>query len=305
VLENGRNRGTLYARLRCILESSGDHVMWLDPDDEFLPSIAKTCYGEAESSGADMVLFRVEMDMGSGLSAKNWINSMENLSPGLQDGPLLEFYTNGRICAYLWNKLYRGENLRRAALGLLPFAESHHIIRREDELLFWFVTKEMKSFTAIHAIGYHYFICRGMDHSRANSIPYLRKAVADICAVTEKILSDCRSPDELQLAIKMVRRLRGDVFGKIAKLPEEERATAIGKYAATIPETESGELSRYMRQKFPKLYREMAIQGMEAGISLKRHRGGHKLSSEQTKNGDRRKVHRRTTFPLCAPGRLR
>jgi glycosyltransferase involved in cell wall biosynthesis len=277
VLENGRNRGTHYCRVRLALESRGGYVLWLDPDDELFPSIAETCYEAAESSGADIVLFRAKMAKDSGWSTENWINGRENFSPGLKNDQLAGHCVAGRTSHNLWNKLYRGENLRRAALGLLPFAEFHHITRSEDLLLFWFATKEMKSFIAILDFGYRYFPCRGKNFVRSKSVAYQRKAISDMCTVTEKILNDCDSPDELQLAIKMVRRLRGDVFEKIAKLPKEERATAIEKYVAAIPEAESGELSRYVRQKYPKLYSKMALQGAEAEISLKRHRGGHKF----------------------------
>jgi glycosyltransferase involved in cell wall biosynthesis len=299
VLENGHNRGLHYTRVRSILASSGDYVMCLDSDDELFPSIAETCYKEAESSGADIVAFQAKVEGGGENSLQNWLNSAENSFSLTKADSLVKLYASGRIRHTIWNKLYRGNKLRRAALELLPFAESHHIIRAEDVLLSWFTAKEMKSFIAIPTVGYRYFIYRGMDRSRANSIPYLRRAIADMCAVMEKILSDCASQDELRLAMAMVRRLRGDVFGKIAQLPAEERTTAIEKYAAAFPERERGELSRYVREKYPKLYREMALQGAEAGIPLRSRRGDNRHGY------GRKKALQRTTSPLCAPGCLR
>jgi glycosyltransferase involved in cell wall biosynthesis len=259
VVENGSNRGLHYTRLRSILASSGAYVMCLDSDDELLPAIARAAYEAGESYAADLVLFLTQILDGSGSEvAENWINGGANFSSGPQSGSPLNLYATGQIFSVLWNKLYGGDMLRRVARELLPFAESHHITRSEDFLLSWAVAKETKCFVAIPTVGYRYFSCRGMDYQRSESAAYLRKAVADMCVVTGKILSDCSSADELRLAMAVVLRMEGDVFGKIAKLAAGEALSAAEEYVATFPESERRRVLRYLKRRQPLIYKEMS-----------------------------------------------
>jgi glycosyltransferase involved in cell wall biosynthesis len=57
ILENEKNRGLLFTRIRSLLASSGEYILCLDSDDELFPNIAEKALASAKRTGADIVFF--------------------------------------------------------------------------------------------------------------------------------------------------------------------------------------------------------------------------------------------------------
>ncbi|MDR2664193.1 MAG: glycosyltransferase [Puniceicoccales bacterium] len=187
VLENGQNRGTLYSRVRAALASTGNYVLWLDPDDELFPEIAEKTLAAAQESGADIVFFNAE----EVLAEDKWRLSLYTAKMPTTAVPrdaaeIFTFVKNKKLLWFLWGRIWRGDLTRNVALGQLNLAANSHVTFREDRLLFYFTAVEAKSYVALPDVGYRYYRTHGGITTRKNEATQKKKR-ADADAVRKAI----------------------------------------------------------------------------------------------------------------------
>ncbi|MDR0340122.1 MAG: glycosyltransferase, partial [Puniceicoccales bacterium] len=184
ILENDCNRGTHHSRLRAIRASRGDYILWLDADDELLLPIAELALEKANSSRADVVVFRAR----HGQQTSSHPVAIERKT---QSGAhFLELAADRAVSWTLWDKLWRGNMRREVAEELWPSAQSHHLVKAEDLLLFWFAARRCDSYAVLPQPGYHYIHNRGQEVQRRHNPAFQRKFVRDVCAVHGKIFAE-------------------------------------------------------------------------------------------------------------------
>lgn len=232
IFENDCNRGTHYSRLRAIRASQGDHILWLDADDELFPTIAELAFEKAKSSQADVVLFRTQY--------ARRIGSQRTVPKVLPEGGsgayFLELAAEGAVSWNLWDKLWRGSMLREIAEEFWLFAQSHHLSKTEDLLLFWFAMRRCGSFAALPQLGYRYVASRGQAARRWGDPAFWRRYVQDVCAVHAKIFAEAEEGKVLPLARKMTKRNEGTVLRLILKLPQDESLILFANYLDAHPQ---------------------------------------------------------------------
>ncbi|MDR2664149.1 MAG: glycosyltransferase [Puniceicoccales bacterium] len=162
VLENGKNRGTLYARVRAALASTGEYVLWLDPDDELFPDISEKTLAAAQRTGADIVFFNVEeIKKNETLSPARWLLNVPPTGVAKDAAEIFPLIKERRLVHILCARLWRGDLMRAAAHGQLDFASKNHITSNEDALLFHFTVRKAKSYMVLSDIGYRYYRTHG------------------------------------------------------------------------------------------------------------------------------------------------
>ncbi|MDR2664221.1 MAG: glycosyltransferase [Puniceicoccales bacterium] len=257
VLENGKNRGTLYTRQRSILESSGVYVLCLDSDDELFPDAARLAYEKAEETGVDVVLTLVHGTSENGtvddiLSWKMGFGAVDRPRDGKE--LLLHLAHLREFVWTLWDKLWRGENIRAAAGQLMPFAEKNHICISEDFLEYWYAAKNMKSYVVLPYVSHRYYVNRGATKRSKNRAATDKKFTGDVALVVGKILADDRDLVEVLGTENVFWYFIPVVLRKVAALPQKEGWASFDNYLAAFPLDMAGDVERAMERYNPSWY---------------------------------------------------
>jgi glycosyltransferase involved in cell wall biosynthesis len=265
LLINEKNRGTLQARLRALLASRGDYILWLDCDDELVPEIADRAYGTAKDLDADVVLFPLEKILPDGTleSPVGWMLQVAPFSGTRNGDELIQLLAEGRITWNLWNKLWRGTISRAVAQELEPFAVDRHILIAEDLLFFWKVAKASSSYALCPMVGYRYFTERNSTATKLANLAFNRQFASDVTAVTGKILGDESDPAMRWKAELVLRRGEKDVLDHIVALPIDEGLSAFSEYLSVFPPSQREEVRNDMKLAHPKWYARTATIATE------------------------------------------
>jgi hypothetical protein len=253
LLRNENNGGTLRARIGALLASRGERILWLDCDDELLPTVAEETLALAEAVGADIVLFPIEKAHpdGSVESPLRWMLQLEPFAGTRGGGELVQLLAEGKITWNLWNKLWRGSICRAAAAELEPFAAEHHIAVGEDLLIFWLAVKKSPFYGLCPSVGYRYTVGRSALAAAVEDPSFSRKFLADVSAVAGKILREDEDPAMRCRAELLLRRGEAEVLSRIAALPFREGVKAFRAYAAAFPPLQRKEIGRAMVRAYP------------------------------------------------------
>jgi hypothetical protein len=265
LLINEDNCGTLRARVRALLASHGDYVLWLDCDDELLPNIAEKTLAVAESTGADVVLFPLEKVMSDGTveSPVHWMLQVGPFSGARNGNELIQLLAEGKITWNLWNKLWRGSTARSVARDLENFAVGRYLLIAEDLLFFWKMAKASLSYAMCPDVGYRYVIGKGSIATRWTDPIISRQFVSDVSAVAGKILGDEPDPAMRWKAELVLRRGERDVLDHIAALSDNDGSSAFFEYLSAFPLSQQEEVRRAMEQAHPQWYARAAATAAE------------------------------------------
>jgi glycosyltransferase involved in cell wall biosynthesis len=255
ILTNETNRGTHYSRVRAILASSGDYILWLDGDDELTAHIGERALEAATKSGADMVFFS-SSSRENGQSAGG-DGRVESEFKVRKCSELLFMAANGKLPLYLWNKLWRGSTLREIAKKLLPFAEKNHIVKHEDEILHWFALRACETYCRLPCCGYIYRPMRGIAAQMGSDPAFKLKWIKDIVTGHGRIISEERDPTMRRLAEKVLLACDRCIYARAFALPTAQYFVAFEEYLAVFsPAAQKGvfEALRERNRKFHDAY---------------------------------------------------
>lgn len=184
------NRGTLIARQVGVEATSGDWVMFLDPDDSLhAEACAKAL---AASKAVDVVSFGAELEVESEAESLKDLDKYLNPTAGLVEGDIVKaIFTNGRLAANLWGKLIRGALCREA------FREQIKIraLYAEDIYAMFLVARRAKSVRIIPDKLYRYRVAIGITAVKPISTQGL-EGFLNVLALGEDL---CRYGDEGRL----------------------------------------------------------------------------------------------------------
>jgi glycosyltransferase involved in cell wall biosynthesis len=201
VLENGRNRGALYARIRSILASKGKYVLCLDADDELFPTIGERALALAKGTGADIIFFGAEEVKENGkrsplrlmvdTAATNRArNAMEIYSLLRRDKMAKILQGRSKVMKIPCSQLWRGNLLRTAANGQLTFASQNHIVFGGSVFLFYFTSKRASTYAILSDVGYRCYRARNSVVIAENRNAARAKWQSDITLVRNAIVAD-------------------------------------------------------------------------------------------------------------------
>lgn len=144
IYQNKENYGTLHARIKGVLNATGEFIIFLDADDELLPEACDKVYFTMKKNKVDFLSFGVK-----GLIKNNLLNSLNHLSPQEQ------IINNKSFRLGTPGKAYSRLTLKQS-LSKLELKENHKYIYAEDVLLLFVFFIYSKRICSIPDILYDY-----------------------------------------------------------------------------------------------------------------------------------------------------
>lgn len=124
VLRLPMQEGPAVARSRGIERARGEYVWQCDVDDEWDESIVEVMLGEAERSGADLVICRAQRVE---ISGRRWVMEGSSRRRQWERDRASRAMLTGQVRGYLWNKLFRR--------SLLPTPSRERLSSQDDFLV--------------------------------------------------------------------------------------------------------------------------------------------------------------------------
>jgi glycosyltransferase involved in cell wall biosynthesis len=154
LVKHSANCGTHAARITGVLQSTGEFILSLDPDDEIFPYIAEDAVHFALLHGVDIVEFHV-MEMMNG-HAKQF--SFLNPPQISGDGTILsKWFSEQQLNWNIWKRLIRRTVYMKALNILTPRIRSKRLIYAEDKLHIGLIFLVANGFVFLKEPGYVYY----------------------------------------------------------------------------------------------------------------------------------------------------
>jgi hypothetical protein len=249
ILRNGVNRGTAYSRARGALASEGKFIMFLDPDDEFMPNIVGKAQSVAANTSADIIHFDAEWVYPSGKTRRQpwWQRPITRMRTGNQT---VQAFADRRL-VYLWDKLYARGVVIPAAEYLLPFVRCNNIICSTDKLFSCFILANTKNYIGIKDIGYRYYKCIGVCEQGRQNLSRALRRISNIRAVHLQMALGMISLGNATSAAQLQTHFPSCLPAYIATLPLKESIDLFTKYVSGVPPKWQLKIARDMRRAAP------------------------------------------------------
>ncbi|WP_067247234.1 glycosyltransferase [Microbacterium resistens] len=233
LLRQPDNRSALQARRAGILAARGEYVLFVDGDDELLPTAAEKSLASAQHDKADLVGFAVET---VGPDGGVFVAYQKRLAPKHKrltgDNVLAELFPIGKPAqGQLWRFLFRTQ-LLRDAYALLP--EDLVLPRINDLPLLYLATALAAKYVAIPDRLYRYHFGRGRSGQVVDTMEQARfyadaiRSVESISPAVRSIAQTRGYPDDLLDNYESVRlSIIGYVSTYLLKHTREDLLTAV------------------------------------------------------------------------------
>lgn len=171
IIKNKKNMGTYHARRVGVESSTGDYIVFLDPDDELTPLSLGLIYEKFVRSNAEILFYGVEY-----LPEIKWYKRKPIIYPDLNNKTLLEaFFSKGNVsyaCGTL-GKAYSRHFLLRL-YSKLSVKEDFRFVCAEDMYLFLNAILENPKYCNLYHSVYLYYqnydsITKSVDNDRVKS----------------------------------------------------------------------------------------------------------------------------------------
>ena len=226
-----KNCGTVIARNRAVSMTTGDYVMFVDPDDALRLDTIETLINKLKTTPVDILQYGVEVIETYSRSAKQKAVTQKNFNPspcaysGYEILPAIF-----RECKIGWNlifRIFRGDLVRKA-FGEIPDIES---INETDALAMFYVACYARSFASIPSRLYRYRYGIGISTKKTYTLAEYRRTLGKIpCA--EAVLEYARKNSSQHPAIGecarlIAMRMVGNSWGSaFARMQGEQRIEA-------------------------------------------------------------------------------
>ena len=178
LLKNEENKGTLYTKSKGILNSKGKYVMIFDQDDMYTKrNVLSTVYNEIEKYNLDMLGFSAKEIYGYKMNNQKFKHKFRNYlkTPILYqpDIPkrMYKFTTSGkviRVGSVLWNYIIKNELFKKIISQIDDKFMSTKMVRHEDYLYLFLLTRNAISLKQIKKIFYVQIIFKNSTNSKIN-----------------------------------------------------------------------------------------------------------------------------------------
>lgn len=192
IIDFAENKGTMTARRRGIEAAAGKYLLFLDPDDEFLPDGVEQLLKTAEKYQADMVHFDLQ-EYRDGKRVWNWCPA----KPGWIAGELAVVRDLLKDHGHYWNlclKMIR----RDLFLPALTDVEDFHCIMCEDLYMDLAVELRAGNIFKTSFAPYIYHTGCGVTADQKRSLDSFRKLFSSLRALA---LSKAMLPEEFHAAM--------------------------------------------------------------------------------------------------------
>lgn len=239
VLENGTNRGTCYSRMRAILASRGEYILWLDSDDVLFPRTAEYSYGAAVENGADVIQFsRRTSRYNKKREQPSDLKMAESPGkPRCRSCPQkpIHMLAYGKISLYVWDKLWKGESLREMAERILPFAAENRIIKSEDNFFCWNALRNASKCLLMNYVGIEHRTNTGLAAKKGGSLNFKRQYLEGATIYSKFFLNNEKDP-QIQKMYAGWHITNSFILNVLLEFPFEEGAEKFATYLTAYPE---------------------------------------------------------------------
>ena len=160
LIKHKKNRGTLRSRNDGVFFSTGEYLIFLDPDDLLSFGILTTCYNIANKNDYEMLRFNIYEGNGK-ITLNILINNIINREIFQPDLYLYLFYGIGilkQLDYFISNKLIKRVLFVKALNLIDKYYLSNFMIDCEDGLINFMLYRISNSYYFIKRIGYYYLI---------------------------------------------------------------------------------------------------------------------------------------------------
>lgn len=210
LIRHEQNRSAFQARRTGILAARGEHVLFLDGDDELAPDAAEKATARARATGADIIGFGVTVVERDGRTGSPYEVRLQPPQGTLAGGDVLAalFPLGKPAQGQLWRFAFRA-SLLRDAYALVP--DDLALPRVNDLPLLFLAAALATGYTAIPDKLYRYHFGRGGSGHRVDSVERARfytSAITSVDAIrpaVERLGADRTDDSPVQRAFESVR----------------------------------------------------------------------------------------------------
>ncbi|WP_313477370.1 glycosyltransferase [Microbacterium sp.] len=260
------NRTALHARRVGVEKAAADHVLFLDGDDQLVPSAAETALREALRTGADLVGFGVFVVDRDGRTGGAYERRLAPKHAALWDSDVIRgLFPLGRPAqGQLWRHLYRTKVVRQA-YALIP--EHLALARMNDLPLMFLVAALARSYVSLPKRLYRYHFGRGGSGQRINDqarAEFYASGIDSINAIADAVEAAAdrtADPGAVRVAYASARAsIIGYVCDQVARSAHPE-LRAVG-FASVYTRIAPMEIARAVAEFYPSALAALQEYGM-------------------------------------------
>lgn len=216
LVRHENNASAFQARRTGVLAARADHLLFLDGDDELVPTAAQVALTLAHSTGADLVGFGVSVVETDGRTGNAYERRLQPVHDELHGNQVFGglFPIDRPAQGQLWRYLFR-TRLLRAAYAMLP--DDLSLPRINDLPLMFLVAGLAETYYSVSDKLYRYHFGRGGSGHRVDSVER-----------AEFYASAIRSIDSIRSAVNDLASARAD--GELLKAAYESARLSIVGY---------------------------------------------------------------------------
>ncbi|WP_051172372.1 glycosyltransferase [Microbacterium indicum] len=192
------NRSAFQARREGILAATAPFVMFLDGDDELAPTAVEAALHVADTSGADVVGFGVDVIVPEGVSVGRFVSDMQPKHAELNGTEIVPtLFPVGKVAqGHLWRYLWTTELLRLAYNGI---DENLELYRANDIPIAMSALAHATKYVSTEDKLYRYYWRRGVSGQVVESVEdfaFYLGALDSIDSISESMLGIAATLDD-------------------------------------------------------------------------------------------------------------
>ncbi|MGX1934362.1 glycosyltransferase [Microbacterium resistens] len=228
LIRHEKNVSAFQARRTGVLAARGEHLLFLDGDDELVPAAAQSALAHATSTGADLLGFGVTIVERDGRTGNAYERRLQPTHTELRGSEVLRglFPVGKPAQGQLWRYMFR-TSLLRDAYALMP--ASLVLPRVNDLPLMFLAAAGAGHYASVEDKLYRYHFGRGGSGHRVDSL-----------ARAEFYASAVTSIDSIRPAVEELARTHPDPL--LTESYESVRSSIIGYVCFQLIERSDGDL---------------------------------------------------------------
>lgn len=253
ICRNAKNRGTLYSRIRGLNLAQGQYMMYLDPDDELLPDIARKAYAAACENEADIVQFNQLLACQNG----NVIH-IHMLPIGIAEGSAIieALLQPNPHLTMISGRLYGTDFARIQMEKLANLAEDNCLVFSEDYAQTILFFAGAKKFCGIDEFGYLYNTGIGISSKIFKDRSIGEKYIHNSTALTRHLLT-LDLPEKIRDFVIWCRT--DDIVFRILMMsPPQKAVELLDEYLCAYPQEACGNIILKMKIRFPDFFTQLS-----------------------------------------------
>ena len=205
------NKGTSQARKDGVLNSCGEYVMFIDPDDTFEKTALETAYTNIKKFKVDILQFGINV-INCGVNSSACDDFLKKAEPfeGSLNGKEVFFscFKLGLFNFNLWNKIYNGELVRKAFKNV----NDGYYPKAQDMYAFFIIAYFANSYSSIKTKLYNYYFGRGITGKRLITLERFSKISTQMQIIEQLFKFIDNNVKENYNEYLEVLRYRGKIF---------------------------------------------------------------------------------------------